>query len=98
MRLGETKSEQCVEVLQTGIGGFFGFTKENCYTVEFPAQVVSNALAGGGKQGYYILESQLSSSNVIEINVQSFPTPNTIEQLQQNYILLDEKSLNINFR
>ena len=96
--LGATKNEQCVEVPQSGVGGFFGFTKEKCFTVEFPSQVISNALAGGGKQNYYILESQLSDSNTIEISSQSLPTPTTIEGLQNNYILFDERNLNINFK
>ena len=98
LTLGATKREQCIEIPQSGVGGFFGFTKEKCFTVEFPAQVVSNALSGGGKQNYYILESELSDSNTIEINSQSLPTPTTIERLQNNYILFDERDLNINFK
>jgi len=98
LTLGATTREQCIEIPQSGLGGFFGFTKEKCFTVEFPAQVISNALAGGGKQNYFILESELSDSNSIEINSQSLPVPKTIEQLQNNYILFDEKNLQINFK
>lgn len=98
LTLGATTREQCIEIPQSGLGGFFGFTKEKCFTIEFPAQIISNALAGGGKQNYYILESELSDSNSIEINSQSLPMPKTIEQLQNNYILFDEKNLQINFK
>jgi len=98
LTLGATSQEKCIEVPQSGLGGFFGFTRENCFTIEFPEQKVGNALAGGGKQNYYILESQLSDSNTIEINSEKLPTPGTIEQLQNNYILFDEKNLQINFK
>ncbi len=96
--IGATKTQQCVEAPQSGIGGFFGFTKENCYTIEFPSQVLSNALSGGGKQNYYILESQLSDSKTLEINAKSLPNPNSITQLQNNYILFEERGLEINFK
>ena len=98
LTLGATSQEKCIEIPQSGLGGFFGFTKENCFTIEFPEQKVGNALAGGGKQNYYILESQLSDSNTIEINADKLPTPTSIEQLQNNYILFDEKNLKINFK
>ena len=57
--LGATTQQQCVEVPQSGIGGFFGFTKERCFTIDFPEKVISNSLSGGGKQNYFILESEL---------------------------------------
>ena len=98
LTLGATSQEKCIEIPQSGLSGFFGFTKENCYTIEFPEQKVGNALAGGGKQNYYILESELSDSNTIEINSPTLPVPRTIEQLQNNYILFDEKNLQINFK
>ena len=98
INIAATKTEKCVEVPQSGIGGFFGFTKENCFNIEFPAQIVSSALAGGGKQNYYILNSELENSNTIEINANSLPTPTTISQLQDNYILFEDKGLGISFK
>ena len=98
LTLGAVTKEQCVEVPQTGVQGFFGFTKEKCFTVEFPAQTVGNALSGGGKQNYYILESELSDSTTIEINADNLPTPGTIEQLQSNYLLFEERGLEIDFK
>ena len=96
--LGATTQEQCVEVPQSGIGGFFGFTKERCFTIDFPEQVISNSLSGGGKQNYFILESELIGSNTVEINAESLPVVNSIEQLNNNYILFEEKGLEINFK
>ena len=98
IRLGAVSQEKCIEVPQSGFGGFFGFTQENCFNIDLPSQVVSNALSGGGKQNYYILESELAGSNIIEINSQKLPTPTSIEQLQNNYILFDERNLNVDFK
>jgi hypothetical protein len=98
LTLGATKTEQCLEIPQSGLGGFFGFTKESCYTIEFPSQVISNALAGGGKQNYYFLESQISGNKTIEISAKSLPTPTSITQLQNNYLLFEDRRLDISFK
>ena len=63
-----------------------------------PSQIVSNALSGGGKENYYILESELAGSEVIEINAESLPTPKSIEELQNNYILFEDLELGIQFK
>jgi hypothetical protein len=91
-----TIKEQCVEIPRTGIVGVFGFTKKKCFDVEIPEQIISDVLAGGGKQKHYILESDLVNS--IEINAQSFPVPETMEGLQTNQILFEESGLDIYFR
>ena len=80
------------------MGGFFGLTREKCFNIEFPSQIVSSALAGGGKQNYYLLESELESSTEIEINSGKLPVPGSIEQLQNNYLLFDNQGLNIELR
>ncbi len=98
LKLGETVYKQCVEVPQTGLGGLFGLTKEKCFDIEIPAQIISNVLSGGGKENYYILESELTSSGVIEINAKSLSLPKSIEQLQDNYLLFEEKDLDIYFK
>ncbi len=59
LSLESMTKEQCIEVPQTGLGGFFGLTKQKCFEVEIPAQIISNVLAGGGKASYYALESEL---------------------------------------
>ena len=98
LRLAETIYEQCMDIPQSGLGGFFGLTKEKCFDVEIPAQIVSNVLSGGGKQNYYLLESELSGSSVIEINAESLDLPKSIEDLQDNYALFEEKDLDIYFK
>jgi len=98
LNLAETTHEQCVEVPQSGLGGLFGLTKDECFEVKMPAQIISNALSGGGKENYYVLESELAGSNVIEINAGSLPTPKSIEELQNNYILFEDMGLDIGFK
>jgi len=96
INIGETITEQCIDVPRSGILGVFGLTKERCFDLEVPEQLISQALVGGGKQNYYILESELISSNSIEINAQSLPIPETVEQVQDNYLLFETKGLDIN--
>ena len=96
--LEETTTEQCVDVPSSGLGGLFGLIKEKCFEVEVPAQIISNVLAGGGKQSYYVLESELKSSNLIEINAQSLPVPDSLAQLQDNYLSFEDKGLDILFK
>ena len=97
LKLEATTKEQCMEIPQSGIGGFLGLTQEKCFDIEIPSQIVSSALSGGGKENYYVLESELVSSSIIEINGRGLPIPESIEQLQNNYILYEEKDLDIVF-
>ena len=92
--IGETTREQCVDIPI----GIFELTKKKCFDIKFPSQLVSKALAGGGTQEYYILESELSSANKIEINVESLPVPNTIEEIQDNNLLFEIKPVGMVFK
>ena len=94
----ETTTEQCMDVAQTGIGGLLGFTEKKCFDITVPAQIVSNVLAGGGKQDYSISNNLIKSSSVVEINANQFSTPRTIEELQNNYLLFEESGLEVNLR
>ena len=98
LRLESTTSEQCMNVPKPGIIGIFGLTEEKCFEIVVPSQIVSSALSGGGKENYYILESELVDSNIIEINTRGLPIPKSVEELQNNYILFEEKDLDIIFK
>ena len=98
LQFQETTKTECIEIPAGGIGGFLGFTTEKCIDVKIPAQIISSVLAGGGKQNYYILESELSSSNAVEINAPGLPTPTSLEQLQTNFMLFEDNNLDINFK
>lgn len=96
LEIGETTAEQCIEV-PNGILGAIGLTKERCFDIEVPSQIISDALSGGGTQSHIILESDLESSNFIQINAGSLPVPKTIDDVQVNHLLFEEKGLTINF-
>ena len=87
-----------MDIPRSGIGGLLGLNEKKCFDVKIPAQILSNALAGGGKQDYYMLESDLKSSRTIEINAEEFVVPATIEQLQNNYLIFDDTGLEVGFK
>jgi len=98
LKLSELTYEECTEIPRSGIGGILGFTKEKCFEVSVPAQDISNALAGGGKQNYYLTESELEGASFIEIDSSALPVPRTLEELQNNYLLFEGKGLGVGFK
>jgi hypothetical protein len=89
--------EQCVEAPKSGLLGLFGMTEEKCFNINIPAQTIPNAISGGGKSKDYFIESMLEKGK-IEINVDSLPVPRTLEDLEQNYYLLEVKSVYTDFK
>ena len=64
-----------------------------------PEQIISSALAGGGKQSYYVLESvDWKGKSIVEINADKLPTPKTIDDLQNNYLIFEGKGLGVMFK
>jgi hypothetical protein len=98
LKLGATTQEQCVEIPRSSIWGVMGLTKEECFDVQVPEQVLSSALSGGGKVNYTFSEKELRSSKAIDIYAESFPNPNSLEQVQMNYILFEDTKLEIDLR
>ena len=98
IQIKETTTQQCMDVPSSGIGGVFGTTEKKCFDVQSPAQIVSNVLAGGGKQNYSVSEDELKNSNAIHINAGGLTTPKTIEDIQNNYAIFDDKTLDISFK
>jgi hypothetical protein len=92
-----SSSQKCVDIPKSGLGGFFGFTEEKCFDLEIPDQVVSFAVSGGGKQNYYIGESELQDSNKLIINANSFGIPSDVGDLQNNYNNVEVSGLDILF-
>jgi len=60
-----------------------------------PAQIIDKGLIAGGKTSEYILENELKSSNQFSINVAKLPSPNSLDQLQQNYGLAESAGLGV---
>jgi len=92
---GETIEEQCVTVPQSGVGGFIGLEKTECFEVIFPAQDVTDVLIGGGNLNYYFFDQDLENSGKIQIEVPRLETPKTLEELQQNYLLFEVSELEV---
>jgi hypothetical protein len=95
LTLGASTKQECIEVPSSGIGGLFGFTKEKCIDIEIPEQTLMSVLYGGGKQEYYITQSELEDGSKIVIDAESLPVPNSLEQLQDNYMLYEESDLGV---
>jgi hypothetical protein len=91
----QTTTQQCTDVPSSGIGGIFGFTDKKCFDVTIPSQIISNVLSGGGQSSSYFLENDLKNSKSIEIDSKGMLTPQTIEQLQNNYITFDNQEAQV---
>ncbi len=91
-----TSEEKCVEAPKSGILGIFGMTEEKCFTIDIPSQKLENAISGGGKTTDYFIESMLENGKM-EISVESLPIPKKLEELQDNYNLLEFKPVYIEF-
>jgi len=98
LKISESSTRKCVEVPRGGVLGFFGATSEQCFDITMHGQDIEKALtAGGSLNNEYILESELESGKV-EINAPSLPKPTTLEQLQDNYNLLETKILQVGYK
>jgi hypothetical protein len=95
LKLGATTQQQCVTVPRSSIGGILGLTKKECFDVQVPAQVISDALSGGGKQNYTFTEAKLKSSKTVNIYAKSLPNPDSLDQLQTNYIIFESNPLGV---
>ncbi len=95
--LGATTRQQCVNVPTGILGGLGTGTNQQCYNVNVPSQVISSALSAGGSGEYYAIGSELANSHTITINAPSLPNPTSLEQLQTNYALFQNKKLSISF-
>ncbi len=97
LELGSSTQEFCTEVPRK-IVGVLGFTKEECYEVEVPEQLISKALSGGGVATYDFSEGDLSSSYKIVLNAEEFPEPDSLIQIQENHVLFENKILGVGLR
>ena len=97
IELSDTPTEICVDSSDNVYdSSLFGLTSENCYTVENPVTEVNMAVVGGGSiDNYYITESELKGGNSISLSVDEYEVPSSLEELQENYLLLDTSKLSV---
>lgn len=95
--LPETKQNKCVQTPRPGLLGMFGMTKENCFDITIPEQIVSSVISGGGKSQIYLAESDLVKGSA-ELGVGGVEIPTTIEGLQSSYSSLEDKRVSLDFK
>jgi len=89
-----SKKTQCQETPRSGILGFFGGTKEECFDINIPETKIEYALRGGGEGDVYLLDDQLEKGK-LEVEVEELPSPKSLEELQYNYASFDKMGVNI---
>jgi hypothetical protein len=89
-------TNKCIQLPKSGIAGIFSLTEEKCFPINLPAQEVQNVVTGGGKSEEYLAESQLAQGN-LTIGVLMQKTPATLEEVQNNYNLIEDTPLELNF-
>ncbi|MDP1729109.1 MAG: hypothetical protein Q8L27_02820 [archaeon] len=90
-----TTTTQCVNSLKSGIMGVLGFEEEKCTDLTIPAQKLSNYVYAGGKANYYISQSELDGAKTFRVFARSVPAPQTLENAQDNYEIVQTKLLDI---
>jgi hypothetical protein len=98
LKFEETTREYCTEIPSSGIKGFFGFEEEECFETVIPEQEINNVLIGGGNTEYYFIEQELKNSNKLVLRGEELNVPNSLEQLAQNYLLIENQKLGVEFR
>lgn len=93
MQMAEMTSQQCLD-----LPGSLGVKEKNCFDVNVPAQIVSNLLIGGGSSEYSFSENNLENSRNLELNVIWSRVPTTINELQDNYLLLEGKKIEVSLK
>lgn len=94
----ETEREECYTVPRSGLLGMAGLTEEECNTVTVPSQELSSALIGGGSIRYNFDDESLRDSEAIVIEAQRLKTPETLEELQENYVIIEGNQLGVSLR
>jgi len=93
IKIPAINTKKCVETYKSGILGILGQKEEKCFDINIPEQELRGAIIGGGKFTTYITESELEQAKNITLNVERFPEPRTLEQVQDNYNLLEIKKI-----
>ncbi len=97
LRIPASSRRECVEVPVAGLFGAFGQTTEECFNVDISAQTLDNALSAGGKRVEFVLEDDLRNSNSVRLSVDLLPSPTSLQQLQQNFELVENQNLGVTF-
>jgi len=83
---------ECTDVSQGGLAGLLGGTEQQCFDVNIPETKVDYALIGGGRAEVYLLPEELETGK-LKIETSSFEKPDSLEKLQNNYLLVENSGL-----
>jgi len=97
LKFPEVSQRKCVDVPESGVGGFLGLETEKCYDITIPETEVAYTIVGGGKTMEYISENQLKESGEININVPLFGLPGNLNELQENYLRVEDETIYLIF-
>ena len=87
----------CVDVPVSGFGGLVGLEEEKCYDVDIPSMQIDMAVVGGGKSTEYITESMLTDLTELNLEVPLFGRPDSLDELQENYMKAEESMVFLEF-
>lgn len=90
LTLKGTNEINCVDVPLEGLASLPQLTQEKCFELNIPEMQIEKALIGGGMAQEYITEDSLKRARKLNINVPIFYTPESIEDLQKNYVLVED--------
>ena len=96
LKFDATTTHQCVDV-PSGILGVFGVTHQECTDIPVPEQNITNVLVSGGSAKVLFSKKDLSKNNKIEIDLGRYKTPQSLQELQIIYTLVDAKSVGVKF-
>ena len=97
LKFPATSKSECVDVPESGIAGMFGAETEKCYEINLPEMNVDFAVVGGGKIREYMTSEQLENANELNINVPLFGLPQDLEELQANYMKVEDEIIYLEF-
>ncbi len=89
--------KKCFETTASGFMGLLGESETKCYDVNIPAQEIDRVLVGGGNSVEFISEDSLNSFSELMINVPLFSAPTKIEEINENYIKLEDSFVSVSF-
>lgn len=97
LKFPATSDRKCFDVPKEGVAGMFGAEEEKCFDINFPETEVTHAVVGGGKTQEYMTENMLAGSNELNINVPLFGIPSNLDELQNNYLEVEEAIVYLTF-
>lgn len=94
LNIPETNEEMCFDV-PIGDGSY---SEERCEIINVESMSLDSTVIGGGSlRDYYVTEDILVNSNKLSILPTLYDVPNTLEELQQNYINAEDSYLFVSF-